>query len=130
MTRITSIALSFLLLFTSSGFSQTANPTAARDTAEIQARVKKFAESKKLVAVYTISGQRSKGKITSFNSDGFTLADHKSGREETFRYADVSKVDKSGWLSTGSIIAFAAVGAGAVIVLTFVGLRCRNEGGC
>jgi len=97
MTRITSIALSFLLLFTSSGFSQTANPTAARDTAEIQARVKKFAESKKLVAVYTISGQRSKGKITSFNSDGFTLADHKSGREETFRYADVSKVDKGGW---------------------------------
>lgn len=126
----TIIVISLLFALSSSGIAQTTSSANADDTVKVQSKVRQYADSKKRVVVTTISGNKSKGYITTFDSDKFTISDPKAGRSETFKFSDVRKVGKSGGLSAGTIIAIASLGAAAAIVYGVVLAPCRNEGGC
>lgn len=118
------------LLLTSVGFAQTSGKNSSSAEEKIRSKVQKYAESEKKVVVTTTFGDRSKGRIVRFDTSGFILKDLKTGAENTFQYGKISKVEKIGGLSTASIVTLAAVGAGAAIIIGFIGVRCRNEGGC
>lgn len=128
MKRVSSSIICLLFVFAWSGFAQTSGETS--DIAKTKLKVAKFAASKKRVFVVTRSDEKTKGYITGFGDDKFTVNDPKSGQTSTFQYSSVKRVRKSGGLSTGLIAVIAVAGAGAVILLATVGRRCRNEGGC
>jgi hypothetical protein len=128
MKRILSSIICLLTVFVSSGFAQTSVETG--DIAKIKSKVTKFAASKKRVVVVTRSDEKTKGYVTGFDDDKFTVSDPKSGQTETFQYSSVKKINKNGGFSTGHIIAIAAAGGGFAIIYATLGRRCRNEGGC
>ena len=116
-----------IFVFGSSVIAQTAgNP----DTADVAAKIKRYADSKKKITVTPISGEQVKGYVSAFDQDKFTVTDSKSGSSSTFRYADVRRVRKTNSFTSGGIIAIVAAGAAAAVVIGLVGVRCRNEGGC
>jgi hypothetical protein len=128
MIRVLSSIICLLFVFASSGFAQIS--TKPSDVAKIKSKVTQYAASKKRVVVITRSDEKTKGYITGFDDDKFTVNDPKSGQTSTFQYTSLKKIRRSGGLSTGHIIAIAAAGAGAVILLATFGRYCRNEGGC
>ena len=121
-------ALTLLILV--SGSSVIAQTSGDPDSAEVAAKIKRYADSKKKVTVTPISGHQVKGYVSAFDQDKFTITDSKSGSSSTFRYADVRRVRKTNSFTTGGIIAIVAAGAAAAVVIGLVGVRCRNEGGC
>ncbi len=117
----------FLLAFVciaSSGYAQTAG------SAKVREKVKKYSDAGKKVRVTSTIGETTKGVIVRYGDSDFTLRDAKGGTERVFEYSKVTKVQKSGGLSTATIVTIAALGAAGAIVAGFVLKRCSNEGGC
>lgn len=122
---ITALTLSVLVIG-----SVTAQSSGNPGSADLVAKVKRYADSKKKVTVTPSSGEQVKGYISAYDQDKFTITDSKSGAASTFRYTEVSRVRKTNSLTTGGIVALAAAGAGTAVLLGFLLARCRNEGGC
>ena len=131
MKRILTAIISLFFAFSSSGFAQSAISAADADTVKIRYRVRAYAASKKRVIVTAgLDHRTTKGYVDTFDDEKFTLSNPKSGHSQTFRYADVRKIQKSRAFSPLAIATLAAFGAGAAILIGAVGIRCRNEGGC
>jgi hypothetical protein len=128
MIRVLSSVICLLTVLMSSGFAQISPQSS--DIAKIKSKVTHYEASKKRVVVVTRSDEKTKGYVTGFDDDTFTVNDPKSGQTSTFQYSSVRAIRKSGGLSTGHIIAIAAGGAGFAIIYATLGRRCRNEGGC
>jgi small nuclear ribonucleoprotein (snRNP)-like protein len=128
MKNILTLFLIVLLLTGSNALAQSIGQST--DGSKIQSKVKQYSDSKKRVVVTTISGDKVKGHIASFDQEKFTVVDSKSSQTREFRYTEVRNISKSGGLSTGAIVAIAAAGVGATILLVTLGKYCRNEGGC
>ena len=125
------------LLLISANFSlvsaQTDTDKTSKSIAKIKAKVLAFdTGEKKRVEVKMSDGTKLKGYISQAGEDSFTLTDFKTNQNTVIAFRDVKKVNNS-W-STGNKIALAIVGgaaATAAIVLgSFIFIRCRNEGGC
>ncbi|MEQ1762845.1 MAG: hypothetical protein ABL984_06815 [Pyrinomonadaceae bacterium] len=112
-----------ILSISSSG---TALAAGGGDSVEtIRAKVKKFYASKKKVVVTTKFGDKTRGHVVRVDPDEFAIRE-KNGNEVVYQYSKVDKVNRSGGLSTGSIVGIAAGGVAAVIVLAFLGKRLNS----
>ncbi len=125
------------LLLISANFSlvsaQTDTDKSSKSIAKIKTKVMaRSTGEKKRVEVKMSDGTKLKGYISQAGEDSFTLTDSKTNQTTVIAYRDVKKINNS-W-STGNKIALAIVGgaaATAAIVLgSFIFIRCRNEGGC
>ncbi|MEZ5307184.1 MAG: hypothetical protein R2684_08580 [Pyrinomonadaceae bacterium] len=94
-------------------------------TDAIQTRVAKYGVGKNVNVVLN-NGEKYKGTIKAFDSNGFSVA-QKGGAEKTFGYSEVKSVNKTG-ISKAVWITIGAAAAGAVIFAATIGRRCRNEG--
>lgn len=87
---------------------------------------------KKRVEVKKLDGTKLKGYISQADEDSFTLTDSKSKQSSEIAYGDVAKIKNRS--SNGDKIALIAVGSAAavvaVVIISFLVIRCRNEGGC
>lgn len=93
-------------------------------------KVKEYSDAGKKVRVTNTFGETFKGVIVRHGDTDFTLRESEGGAERVFEFAKVSKVQKTGALSTTAIVTIVAVGAAGAILGGFLLKRCRNEGGC
>jgi hypothetical protein len=86
----------------------------------------------KRVEVRTLDGTKLKGYISQADEDSFTLTDSKTKQTSVIAYRDVAKVKNR--LTRGDKIALGIVGGaaavGAIVLGSFLLIRCKNEGGC
>ncbi len=86
----------------------------------------------KRVKVKRLDGTKLKGYVSQAGEDSFTVIDSTTKQPVVIAYRDVEKVSNRS--SRGDKIALVAIGAAAAttaaIVLGFLLIRCRNEGGC
>ncbi len=111
-----------ILVFASSGIGQTSS-TSTVET--IRVKVEKYFASKKKVVVITNWGDKARGQIIRVEADEFAIRDQ-NGNEVTYQYSKVDKVNKSGGLSTGSIVGIAAGGVAGAIILVVLGKRLNS----
>ena len=114
-------------------FAQTKTDNAASSTAKIKAFViKRGTGENKRVQVQMSDGTKLKGYITQSDDDSFTLVESKTKQSTTIAYGDVAKVKNR--LSKGDKFALAIIGgagaAAAIVLGSFIFIRCKNEGGC
>ena len=96
-----------------------------------QAALKIASDSKNLVDVKMLSGEKRKGRISSVGTDSFTFADEKSGASQTISFSDVEEIKKhKKGLGTGAWIAIAAGAAGAIVVTAILRTIYCNEQAC
>lgn len=125
-----------LLLVTANSsviLAQTKTDNTALSIAKIKANVlKRGTGENKRVEVRTLDGTKLKGYITQANEDSFTLTDSKTKQPSVIAYRDVAKVKNR--LSKGDKIALGIVGGavavGAIVLISIISIRCKNEGGC
>ena len=79
------------------------------------------------IAVHLKNGVKLMGYINAMDVDAFTLVDAKRGNKVEVRYADVSRVNKTGISKTQKTVLVAA-GIGALITVGIV-LRPKPKGG-
>ena len=105
--------------------------------AELAAKIKTVVAErgtgvKKRVEVKKKDGTKLKGYISQADEDSFTLIDSKTKQSTEIAYGDVAKVKNRS--SNGDKIALIAIGSAAavaaVVIISFLVIRCRNEGGC
>lgn len=126
-----SITALFLLfsVFVTHGVSQTSSTKDLARIEKIKTQVKKFASNQKTVIATSLISTRTKGVVTDFDDETFSIRNKKTGDVTTLKYRDTAKIGKTG-VTTAGWIAIAGVGAGAAILLGMLGKRCSNEGGC
>ena len=122
------------ILFVTASFSlisaQTQTDRSASSIAKVKAAVQKRQKGEnKRVKVIMLSGTELKGYITQAGDDSFELTDSKTKQTRSIFYRDVQKVRGTG-LSKTAIIALAAAGTAAAVVLIVVLAPICNEGGC
>lgn len=129
MKKLTTIFLSFALLLTNLSF------VAAQTTDEVKIKTqvqKRGTGEKSRVKVKKTDGTEIKGYISQAAEDSFTVTDSATKQSTVIAYRDVKKIDnratKGDKLAIGIIAGAAA--AAAIVVISFLVLRCRNEGGC
>lgn len=131
-----SLALICLLLVTAN-FSLTSAQTKTDKTASSIAKIKtdvlkRGTGENKRVEVRTLDGTKLKGYISQADEDSFTLTDSKTKQTSVIAYRDVAKVNNR--LSKGDKIALGIVGGAvavaAIVLVSFIAIRCKNEGGC
>lgn len=131
-----SFALIFLLLATANSSlisAQTQTDKDASSIAKIKATVvKRGTGENKRVEVKKQDGTKLKGYISQADEDSFTLIDSKTKQSTEIAYGDVAKVKNR--LSKGDKIALGAIGGAvavvAIVLGSFIAIRCKNEGGC
>ena len=131
-----SLALICLLLVTAN-FSLTSAQTKTDKTASSIAKIKtdvlkRGTGENKRVEVRTLDGTKLKGYISQADEGSFTLTDSKTKQTSVIAYRDVAKVNNR--LSKGDKIALGIVGGAvavaAIVLGSFIAIRCKNEGGC
>ena len=134
MKKYLSFALICLLLITANASLVSAQTDKdAALTAKIKTTVaERGTGEKKRVEVKKRDGTKLKGYISQADEDSFTLTDSKTKQSTEIAYADVAKVKNRS--SKGDKIALIALGSAAavvaVVLLSFLAIRCKNEGGC
>lgn len=132
--KYVSFALVCLLLITANASlvaAQTDQDAAL--TAKIKTAVaERGTGEKKRFQVEKKDGTKLKGYISQADEDSFTLVDSKTKQSTEIAYADVAKAKNRS--SKGDKIALIAVGSAAavvaVVLLSILSIRCKNEGGC
>ena len=130
MIRTITLSLTILLLLVSSGFAQTRDTSVTAENEKIHSRAKRYSGLNKRVVVVTRTGEKFKGRVTSFDDERFTLEQSGTGQTLTFQYNGVKKLHKSGGLSAGAIVAIGGAATAAAILLGMYVKYCKNEGGC
>jgi hypothetical protein len=100
---------------------------------KVKAKVREIGvNDKKRVEVKLRNNTKFKGTISAIERDSFTVSDAKSGSTQTFAYADVKEVKKTGGISplTWGIIAGAAAAAVIVSVVVLYPVLCDGGAGC
>ena len=113
--------------------AQTKTDEKDSSVAKIKAKVAERGTGKnKRVEVKKLDGTKLKGYVSQAGEDSFTLVESESRQPVVIAYNEVAKVKNRS--SGGDKIAFIVIGAAAataaVIALSFLVIRCRNEGGC
>ena len=113
--------------------AQTKTDNTASSIAKIKTDVlKRGTGENKRVEVRTLDGTKLKGYISQADEDSFTLTDSKTKQTSVIEYRDVAKVKNR--LSRGDKIALGIVGGAAavaaIVLGSFIAIRCKNEGGC
>lgn len=129
MKRSITTLLLLVSVFVTHGFSQKSSTKDLARIEKIKTQVKKYAASQKTVIATSLISTRTKGVITDFNEETFSIRDKKTGDVTTLEYRKTAKIGKTG-VTTAGWIAIAGTGAGAAILLSLLLKRCRNEGGC
>ncbi len=112
-----------MLSISSSGLAFAAGSGDSVET--IRAKVEKYYASKKKVVVITNWGDKTRGHIVRVDANEFAIRE-KNGNEVVYEYSKVEKVNKSGGLSTGSIVGIAAGGVVGAIILFYLGKRLNS----
>jgi len=129
-------ALICLLLVTANASLISAQTQTDKDAPSIAAIKETVAKrgtgENKRVEVKKRDGTKLKGYISQADEDSFTLIDSKTKQSAEIAYGDVTKVKNRS--SKGDKIALIAIGSAAavvaVVLLSFLAIRCKNEGGC
>lgn len=113
--------------------AQTKTDNTASSIAKIKTAVlKRGTGENKRVEVRTLDGTKLKGYISQADEDLFTLTDSKTKQTSVIAYSDVAKVKNR--LSRGDKIALGIIGGAvavvAIVLGSFIAIRCKNEGGC
>jgi len=113
--------------------AQTKTDNDASSAAKIKAVVaERGIGANKRVEVKMLDGTKRKGYISQAGEDSFTLIDSKTRQAASITYGDVARVENLA--SKGDKIALWIIGgagvAAAVVLLSFLKIRCDNEGGC
>jgi hypothetical protein len=121
----------FSVLIVASALHIAAQPAGDRESDAIKRDLSELygAPSRK-IAVHMKNGAKLMGYINAMDADTFTLVDAKRGNKMEIRYADVSRVNKTGISKTQKTVLVAA-GIGTLIAVGIVfrpkpkgGLRC------
>ena len=132
MFKLTCFSLLVSLAILSSPFRLAAQTTRSeREVDEIKQDVSRlYRNSSKKIAVRLMNGASIMGYINELDIETFTMVDAKTNRDVVIRYADVSKVNKTG-LSQAQKTALVAAGIGALVTIGIIfrpkakgGLRC------
>ncbi len=125
------------LLLTTTGSSlisaQSQTDKDASSVAKIKANIiKRGTGENKRVEVKMLDGTKVKGYVGQADEDSFTLVDSKTKQSTAIAYRDVAKVKNR--LTRGDKIALGivagAAAAAVIVVVSIIGIRCKNEGGC
>jgi hypothetical protein len=119
------IVSAVIAVFALHGTAQTASDRESdavkRDLSEL------YGAPSRKIAVHLKNGVKVMGYINAMDVDTFTLVDAKRGNKMEIRYADVSRVNKTGISKTQKTLLVAA-GIGALIAVGIV-LRPKPKGG-
>ena len=128
--KYTTLALICLLLITAD-LSVVSAQTVNNSTVKADVLKRGTGKNKRL-EVKRLDGTKLKGYVSQAGEDSFTLVERESRQPVVIAYNEVAKVKNRS--SGGDKIAFIVIGAAAataaVIALSFLAIRCRNEGGC
>lgn len=110
--------------------AQTRTDETASTIAKVKrAILKRGTGENKRVKVIMLDGTELKGYISQAGEDSFELTNSKTKQSRSIFYRDVRKISGNGFSKT-AVIALAAVGAAAAVVLYVVLTPICNEGGC
>lgn len=122
------------LLLTTANFSLVAAQTKTDSSVDkIKSKVyKRGTGEDKRVQVKMMNGAKLNGYISKVEEESFTLTDSKTNQNTVINYNDVAKINNktSKANKIALIIVSGAAATAAVILLSFLSIRCRNEGGC
>lgn len=132
-----SFALISFLLITANSSPVSAQTRINKDdsaVAKVKAAVlKRGTDVKKRVKVEMLNGTQIKGYISQAGEDSFTVTDSKTNQATSIAYGDVAQIKGGGLSKGGKIglgIGIGAVAVAAIVLGSFLVIRCRNEGGC
>ncbi len=115
-------------LFASSAHHVLAQKSGGREVDAIKNDISRiYAGTSKQIAVHMKTGAKLKGYVADMESETFILVQPKTGTKTNIRYADVSKVNKTG-LSQGQKTALIVGTVGALIAVSVI-FRPKPKGG-
>lgn len=128
MLKMLHVLTLILFLIASSAHQVLAQNSDGREVQEIKNDISRlYGGASKKIAVHMKSGARLKGYVTDMESETFILVQPKTGTKTAIRYADVSRVKKTG-LSQAQKTALIVGTVGALIAVSVI-FRPKPKGG-